>query len=74
MTVLILTKEKTEDYETTKLIKSFSDKNIPVRVCYFSKFDVIINLDRNKDRYKTCVNMLNKLGGIFNNFVSFFIT
>ena len=29
----------------------------------------IINLDRNKDRYKTCVNMLNKLGGIFNNFV-----
>lgn len=44
MTVLILTKEKTEDYETTKLIKSFSDKNIPVRVCYFSKFDVIINL------------------------------
>ena len=28
----------------------------------------IINLDRNKDRFKNCSNMLNKLGGIFSNF------
>lgn len=43
MTVLILTKEKKADYETVKLLKSFSDKNIPVRVCYFKKFDIIVN-------------------------------
>ena len=43
MTVLILTKQKEADYETIKLVKSFSDKNIPVKVCYFSNFDIVIN-------------------------------
>ena len=44
MTVLILTKQKKEfDYETTRLLKSFAEKDISVRVCYFNKFDVILN-------------------------------
>jgi gamma-F420-2:alpha-L-glutamate ligase len=43
MTVLILTKHLDHDYETLKLLESFSNKNIKARVCHFSKFDVIIN-------------------------------
>lgn len=43
MTVLILTKEKNFDYETTNLLKSFAERNISVRVCYFNKFDIILN-------------------------------
>lgn len=43
MTVLILTKEKMFDYETTNLLKSFAEKDIRVRVCYFNKFDIILN-------------------------------
>jgi gamma-F420-2:alpha-L-glutamate ligase len=44
MTVLILTKQRKEfDYETSKLIQSFADKDVHIRVCYFNKFDVILN-------------------------------
>lgn len=43
MTVLIITKHKTDDYETTKLLTGFADKNINARVCNFNKFDIVIN-------------------------------
>jgi len=43
MTVLILTKQKDSDYETTKLLNSFIEKNISVKICYFNRFDIVIN-------------------------------
>lgn len=43
MTVIILTKFQEPDYETSKLVKSFVDKDIQVKVCYFNKFEIVIN-------------------------------
>ena len=43
MTVLVLIKHKEEDYETAKLRSCLEDKKIPYRVCYFNKFDVVLN-------------------------------
>lgn len=43
MTVLILTKQQVNDYETVKLVETFTERNISVRVCYFKKFDIVIN-------------------------------
>lgn len=43
MTVLILTKHIEHDFETLKLLERFSERNIPVRVCHFHLFDIIVN-------------------------------
>lgn len=43
MSVIILAKQNKHEYETTKLIKTFLAKGISTKVCYFEKFDIIIN-------------------------------
>lgn len=43
MKVLIITKQKIDDYETLKLIDGFTNKNIDASICYFNKFDIVIN-------------------------------
>lgn len=43
MSVIILTKQKINDFETKKLISVFAERNITIRVCYFKNFDVVIN-------------------------------
>ena len=43
MSVIILTKQNKHEYETEKLVEKFLDKDILVRVCFFEKFDIIIN-------------------------------
>lgn len=43
MSVLILTKYTSHEYETTMLVESFDKKNINVQVCQFCNFDIIIN-------------------------------
>jgi gamma-F420-2:alpha-L-glutamate ligase len=39
--VIILTKQSTLEYETSKLLISFMDSNIDASVCQFSNFDII---------------------------------
>ena len=43
MSVLILNNRVSNDYETINLIRSFNHKNIKVRICQFTDFDIIIN-------------------------------
>ena len=43
MTVLILTKSKKDEYETTNLLNSFENRNIKAQVCQFNSFDIVIN-------------------------------
>ena len=43
MSVLILTKHATHEFETLKLLESFVNKNITVKVCNFNLFDIVIN-------------------------------
>lgn len=43
MSVLILTKYTSHEYETTMLFENFNKKNISAQVCQFHNFDIIIN-------------------------------
>jgi len=43
MSVIILAKQSKHEYETTKLIEKFEEKEIVAKVCYFEKIDIIIN-------------------------------
>ena len=43
MSVIILTKPSDLEYETIKLMQSFIEHNISVRVCQFSNFDIVLN-------------------------------
>lgn len=45
MSVIIITKQTTEDYETRKLVESFTAKEIQVRVCAPDLFDIIVDKD-----------------------------
>lgn len=53
MSVIIITKQTTEDYETRKLVESFTAKEIQVRVCAPDLFDIIVDKDIGKGiKYK----------------------
>ena len=53
MSVIILTKQSETDYETSRLIESFSSKNILVRVCHPDSFDIVVDRDIRKGiKYK----------------------
>jgi RimK family alpha-L-glutamate ligase len=53
MSVIIITKQTTEDYETRKLVESFTAKEIQVRVCAPDLFDIIVDKDIRKGiKYK----------------------
>lgn len=43
MSVIILTKQKEQDNETTQLLLRFIERDIPTRVCYFKNFDIVTN-------------------------------
>jgi RimK family alpha-L-glutamate ligase len=45
MTVIILSKQERNEYETTRLIESFAAKGIKARACHPDNFDIIV--DRN---------------------------
>ena len=45
MTVIILSKQERNEYETTRLIESFAAKGISARACHPDNFDIIV--DRN---------------------------
>ena len=53
MSVIIITKQSTSDYETSRLIESFTQKDISVRVCHPDDFDIIVDRDIKKGiKYK----------------------
>jgi RimK family alpha-L-glutamate ligase len=53
VSVIILTKQSETDYETSRLIESFSSKNILVRVCHPDSFDIVVDRDIRKGiKYK----------------------
>jgi len=45
MTVLVLSKQERNEYETQRLVDSFTSKDIDVRVCHPDDFDIVV--DRN---------------------------
>ena len=45
MTVLILTKQERNEYETKRLIESFQNKGIETTVCHPDQFDLVIQQD-----------------------------
>jgi len=45
MTVLILTKQDRNEYETTRLVESFTNKNIAVTVAHPDDIDIIVTYD-----------------------------
>jgi RimK family alpha-L-glutamate ligase len=53
MSVIIITKQSTTDYETSRLLESFKAKDIPVRVCFPDDFDIVVDRDIRKGiKYK----------------------
>ena len=53
MSVIIITKQAETDYETSRLLVSFSQKNIPARVCHPDDFDIVVDRDIRKGiKYK----------------------
>jgi RimK family alpha-L-glutamate ligase len=53
MSVIIITKQSETDYETGRLLESFSVKNINVRVCHPDDFDIVVDRDIRKGiKYK----------------------
>jgi len=53
MSVIIITKQAETDYETGRLLESFSGKNINVRVCHPDDFDIVVDRDIRKGiKYK----------------------
>jgi len=52
MTVLILTKQERNEFESNRLVESFTDKGIEVRSCHPDDFDIIVDQDlRNGIKY-----------------------
>ena len=43
MTVLILSKQERNEYETNRLVESFTSKGISARVCHPDNFDIIVD-------------------------------
>jgi RimK family alpha-L-glutamate ligase len=53
MSIIIITKQNESDYETARLLESFTNKNIPTRVCHPDDFDIIVDRDIRKGiKYK----------------------
>ena len=48
MSVIIITKQSENDYETSRLLESFASKNIIVRVCHPDDFDIVVDRDIRK--------------------------
>jgi len=52
MTVLILTKQERNEFESNRLVESFTNKGIEVRTCHPDDFDIIVDQDlRNGIKY-----------------------
>ena len=45
MTVIILSKQERNEYETTRLAESFASKDIAARVCHPDNFDIVVSHD-----------------------------
>ena len=45
MTVIILSKQERNEYETNRLIESFASKGMLARACHPDKFDIIVDKD-----------------------------
>ena len=53
MSVIIITKQSENDYETSRLLESFKSKDIAVRVCHPDDFDIVVDRDIRKGiKYK----------------------
>jgi len=53
MTVLILSKQERNEYETNRLVDSFVSKNIPAIVCHPDDFDIVVSHDLHQSiKYK----------------------
>jgi RimK family alpha-L-glutamate ligase len=53
MSIIIITKQVEDDYETSRLLESFANKNIVTRVCHPDDFDIIVDRDIRKGiKYK----------------------
>jgi len=53
MSVLIITKQDRNEYETSRLIESFGKKDIEIRVCHPDDFDIVVDKDIRKGiKYK----------------------
>lgn len=53
MSIIILTKQSETDYETSRLLESFTNKGITARVCHPDDFDIIVDRDIRKGiKYK----------------------
>jgi gamma-F420-2:alpha-L-glutamate ligase len=53
MTVLILTKQDRNEYESNRLVESFAAKGIQARACHPDDFDIVVNEDiRSGIKYK----------------------
>jgi len=48
MSVIIITKQTATDYETGKLVDSFTSKGINARVCHPDEFDIVVDKDIRK--------------------------
>ena len=45
MSVIILSKQERNEYETNRLVESFAEKGITARACHPDKFDIIVDRD-----------------------------
>jgi len=53
MSILILSKQDRNEYETNRLVESFTSKGIEARVCHPDDFDIIVDRDiKNGIKYK----------------------
>jgi len=53
VSVIIVTKQAETDYETSRLIESFTTKDIAVRICHPDDFDIVVDRDIRKGiKYK----------------------
>jgi len=53
VSVIIITKQSENDYETSRLLESFKSKDIAVRVCHPDDFDIVVDRDIRKGiKYK----------------------
>ena len=48
MTVIIISKQERNEYETDRLVTSFNSRNITTRVCHPDNFDIVISSDITK--------------------------
>mgnify|MGYP003347179183 FL=1 len=48
MTVIIISKQERNEYETERLVTSFNSRNITTRVCHPDNFDIVISSDITK--------------------------